>query len=178
MRQGFEAAEVGTIKSLRNPCSFSVPGWYFGNGVTWEQAPAASSEAPSVPSQILQRSPRACSPPAACRHYPSPRARMCQHKPAAGAGLPSGTLTSKRGHLGERAGTVSLLTEPGIFIPHVLGACLFALLPGSDSYRNGEIAGGKEREVTPNLRLYFQASPLNYLTNWAPRRINTSRHQV
>ena len=44
----------------------------------------------------------------------------------------------------KRAVTVSFLTEPSIFIPHFLRACLFALLPEKDSYRNIKIARGKE----------------------------------
>lgn len=73
----------------------------------------------------------------------------------------------------KRALTVSLLMEPSIFIPHFLRACLFALLPEKDSYRNIKIARGKRGGITPNLQLYFQASQLNYLANWAQRKIDT-----
>lgn len=44
----------------------------------------------------------------------------------------------------KRAVTVSLLTEPSIFILRFLRACLFALLLEKDSYRNIKIARGKE----------------------------------
>lgn len=78
----------------------------------------------------------------------------------------------------KRALTVSLLMDPSIFIPRFLRACLFALLPEKDSYRNIKIPRGKGGGITPNLQLYFQASQLNYPANWAQRKINTSRHQV
>lgn len=47
----------------------------------------------------------------------------------------------------KRAVTVSLLTEPSIFIPPFLKACLFALLLEKDSYRNIKIARGKRGGV-------------------------------